>query len=171
MAVAPSPSIGSRGIAACGKRVHDQCLSSPNGKKGLTVSYPRRTRIRKPVAYPQMTRRGKACLRVISPMLALRNWKELFAFFVRNQSTSQNLFRFCVTAVVEQVKEGVVSVTDYVVLCQLNTQKGGEITTSRKSVVSHERKQIPKGRDETECPSKGGREPNRKLAVIILVKH
>jgi len=38
------------------------------------------------------------------------------------------------------------------VLCQLNTRKVVEITTSRKSVVSHERKQIPQGRDETECP-------------------
>jgi hypothetical protein len=33
----------------------------------------------------------------------------------------------------------------------------GAITTSLKSVVIHERKQIPKGRDETEWPVKAGR--------------
>lgn len=45
----------------------------------------------------------------------------------------------------------------------------GAITTSLKSVVSHERKQIPKWRDETECPLKGGRVPNRKMAIFLFV--
>jgi hypothetical protein len=35
-------------------------------------------------------------------------------------------------------------------------------------VVSHERKQIPPGRDETECPATAGREPNRKLAFDLF---
>ena len=34
----------------------------------------------------------------------------------------------------------------------MNPSAGRWTTTSRKSVVSHERKQIPHGRDETECP-------------------
>jgi hypothetical protein len=46
----------------------------------------------------------------------------------------------------------------------------GELTTSRKSVVSHSRQQIPQGRDETECLPTGSREPNRKLAVLFLFK-
>jgi hypothetical protein len=38
----------------------------------------------------------------------------------------------------------------------------GAITTSPKSVVNHDRKQIPPGKDETACPLKGGREPTEK---------
>jgi hypothetical protein len=102
MAVGPSPSIGSSGIVACGKCVNDQCLSFPNGKKGLTVSYPRRTRVRKPAAYPQMTRRGRAFLRVIPPMQAVRNGKELFASFARNPSTSQNAFKSYAKCAIDQ---------------------------------------------------------------------
>ena len=45
----------------------------------------------------------------------------------------------------------------------MNTARVGEITTSRKSVVSHSRQQIPKGRDETGCPATAGRfRHNRK---------
>ena len=44
----------------------------------------------------------------------------------------------------------------------------GAITTSLKSVVNHDSKQISKGRDETECPLKSGRVPNRKMAICLL---
>jgi hypothetical protein len=151
MAVVPSPSIGSRGIAACGKRVHDQCLSFPSGKKGLTVSYPKRTQIRKPVAYPRMTRRGRAYLRVIPPMQAVRNWKELSASFARNPSTSQNAFKSYAKCAIDQggcdlygqlkrgkAKGGFVSGIDEVVLLQSNTLKGGEVNARPEQVHKSE---------------------------------
>jgi len=46
----------------------------------------------------------------------------------------------------------------------------GEITTSLKSVVSHSRQQIPKGRDETECPPTGGRAANKPKDGIFNLK-
>jgi hypothetical protein len=76
MALALSQNIDFKKIARDGKCAKDECPNSQSGKKGLTVSYPRRTRIRKPVAYPQMTRRGKAYLWLSPPMLTLRNWKK-----------------------------------------------------------------------------------------------
>jgi hypothetical protein len=82
-------------------------------------------------------------------MQALRNWKELSASFVRNPSTIRNAFKSYAKCVIDQggcdfsgqlkrgkAKGGFVSGIDEVVLLQSNTCKGGEITTSRKSVVS-----------------------------------
>jgi hypothetical protein len=96
-----------------------------------------------------MTRRGRAYLRVILPMQALINWKELFASFAKKQSTIRNAFKSYAKCAIDQggcdlsgqlkqgkAKGGFVSGIDEVVLSQLNTRKGGEITTSRKSVIS-----------------------------------
>jgi hypothetical protein len=45
----------------------------------------------------------------------------------------------------------------------------GAITTSLKSVVIHERKQIPQGRDETEWPVKAGRFNHSEKMEIKLI--
>jgi len=52
----------------------------------------------------------------------------------------------------------------------LKNSINGEITTSQKSVVIHSRQQFPDiGRDETECPVKAGRMPNRKMVFSNTV--
>jgi hypothetical protein len=103
------------------------------------VSYPKKTRIRKPAAYPQMTRRCRAYLRVIPPMQALRNGKELSASFAKKQSIIRNAFKSYAKCAIDQdgcdlsgqlkrgkAKGGFVSGIDVVVLCQLNTRRGAE---------------------------------------------
>jgi hypothetical protein len=76
MALALSQNIDFKKIARDGKCESGQCLTFLSGKKGLTVSYPRRTRIRKPVAYLRMTRRGQAYLWMSLPILTLRQRKK-----------------------------------------------------------------------------------------------
>jgi len=62
--------------------------------------------------------------------------------------------------IIEQVKEvlkleaqGIMDLVDRV---------GPEV----EEAVNHSRQQIPKGRDETECPVKAGREPVRKGRIL-----
>jgi len=50
----------------------------------------------------------------------------------------------------------------------IENKMNGAITTSLKSVVSHKRKQTLERVDETVCPVKAGRKPNRKMAFSYL---
>ena len=47
----------------------------------------------------------------------------------------------------------------------------GAITTEPEQVVIHSRQQIQKWRDETECPVKAGRKPNRKMASSLFQEY
>jgi hypothetical protein len=103
MAVAPFQSIDFKTIVSNGKCESGQCPSFQSGKIGLTVSYPRRTRIRKAVAYRQMTRRGIAYLWLSLPMLTLRNWKKWYASTARNPSTIRSDSRLLVVSTMADV--------------------------------------------------------------------